>query len=128
MATPAATRAATAAGELSQPGQQGPGPVNVGGLVISIFGGAVNLVLVLVFTFFLLLEGDRLAQGALLALPKERRIHVRNLGLSIRDNISRWVVAEGTYAAISAGSSRVECGRSSCRLPGCTVSLRGFSR
>jgi predicted PurR-regulated permease PerM len=84
-----------------QAGQQ-PGPLDAGVMALSLVGGIVNLILVLVFTFFLLLEGDRLAQGALMAVPKERRIRVRTLGIAIRDNVSRWILAQATYAAISA--------------------------
>ncbi len=77
--------------------------VSVGALAIGLFGGLTTLALVLVFTFFLLLEGDRLAQWILLMLPKGRRAGARVLALEIRDRISRWVLAQFTYAAVSFG-------------------------
>jgi predicted PurR-regulated permease PerM len=97
-----ASEAARAGGEQPPPAEQQPMPLNVGVLALALFGGLVNLILVLVFTFFLLLEGDRISQGALLALPRERRIRARTLGVAIRDNVSRWVLAQATYASISA--------------------------
>jgi predicted PurR-regulated permease PerM len=81
-------------------GAEGPS-FSVGTLAIALFGGLTNLVLVLLFTFFLLLEGDRLAHGLLLTLPKDRRIHFRALGLQIRDQVSRWVLAQVVYASVS---------------------------
>ncbi len=76
-------------------------PVNVGAVVIALFGGLANLVLVLVFTFFLLVEGDRFAHAIFQFLPKDRRPDIRSLGLAIRDQISRWVLAQATYALVS---------------------------
>jgi predicted PurR-regulated permease PerM len=93
---------AAASGNGEQQAGQEAAALNIGTVALRLFGGLINVVLVLVFTFFLLLEGDRLAQGALLALPKERRIHARTLGVTIRDSVSRWVLAQGTYALISA--------------------------
>ncbi|MCL4367905.1 MAG: AI-2E family transporter [Actinobacteria bacterium] len=89
-----------------QPGTTNPAnqvPVNIGVVAISLFGGLVNVVLVLVFTFFLVVEGDRFAQALLVLLPKERRPGIRSLGLAIRDQISRWVLAQATYALVSGG-------------------------
>jgi predicted PurR-regulated permease PerM len=75
--------------------------VSVGALAVALFGGLVTVGLVLIFTFFLLLEGDRFAQWVLLTLPKERRMDARMLGLEIRDRVSRWVFAQFTYATVS---------------------------
>lgn len=76
--------------------------VSIGALAIGLFGGLVTLALVLVFTFFLLLEGDRFVQWLLMTLPRERRVEARILGIEIRDRVSRWVRAQFTYALASA--------------------------
>lgn len=75
--------------------------VSIGALAVGLFGGVVTLVLVLVFTFFLLLDGDRFAQWILMTLPRDRRAELRMLGMEIRDRVSRWVRAQFTYAAVS---------------------------
>lgn len=79
----------------------GAAAVSVGALAVGLFGGLVTLGLVLIFTFFLLLEGDRFAQWMLMTLPKERRADARMLGLEIRDRVSRWIFAQFTYAIVS---------------------------
>lgn len=76
--------------------------VSVGALGVGLFGGIVTLVLVLVFTFFLLLERDRFAQWILMLVPRGERPHSRLLGIQIRNRVSRWVLAQATYAGISA--------------------------
>jgi predicted PurR-regulated permease PerM len=81
----------------------GVAAVSAGALAIGLFGGLVTLGLVLIFTFFLLLEGDRFAQWLLMTLPKERRADARMLGLEIRDRVSRWLLAQFTYAGVSFG-------------------------
>jgi predicted PurR-regulated permease PerM len=75
--------------------------VNVPALGVALFGGIVRLVLVLMFTFFLLLEGDRYARGLLLLLPERNRGRARDLALRIRDRVSRWVLAQAIYAVVS---------------------------
>lgn len=94
-----------AAGQQSEGGQggtqNGPLPVSVGAFALSLFGGLTTLALVLVFTFFLLIDGDKLALWALLLVPKEERMHIRALGFNIRDRISRWVLAYAIYAVFS---------------------------
>ena len=76
--------------------------VSIGALAIGLFGGLITLILVLIFTFFLLLEGDRFAQWLLMTLPRDRRADARMLGLEIRDRVSLWVRAQFTYALVSA--------------------------
>lgn len=87
-----ATNAASAAEE---------GGFGVASLAVALLGGLFTLALVLVFTFFLLLEGDRFAQWFFMALPRERRMGARMLSLRIRDRISRWVLAQILYALLS---------------------------
>ena len=77
------------------------GPVNVAALALGLFGGLATLGLVLVFTFFLLLEGNRFAQWAIMAFPRRHRAHMRELGLRITERVSRWVVAQVVYALLS---------------------------
>lgn len=79
----------------------GPAPINAQSLAFGLFGGLTTLALVLVFTFFLLLDGDRFARWIVLAMPRDRRAHVRELGLQIRDHISRWVLAQLIYGLLS---------------------------
>ena len=55
----------------------------------------------LIFTFFLLLEGNRVAQWVLLVVPRDRRPGVRSLFLDLRDRVSRWVLAAAIYSAFS---------------------------
>ena len=83
-------------------GEAALGQIDPGQLVLGVFGGVVNTVLILIFTFFLLLEGNRFAQWILLLLPRGKRPEARTLGLAIRDRASRWVLATIAYAALSA--------------------------
>jgi predicted PurR-regulated permease PerM len=86
------------------PAQTGAGqaaPVNPGALALGLFGGVVRLGLVLIFTFFLLVDGDRCARWALHWLPMDSRPHFERLGVRIRDRISRWVLAQMLYGSIS---------------------------
>jgi len=71
------------------------------GLALGLFGGIASTGLILIFTFFLLLEGHQFAQWVILLAPRERRPRVRALGLSIRDRVSRWVLATAIYSTIS---------------------------
>lgn len=75
--------------------------IDAGALAIGLFGGLVTLGLVLIFTFFLLLDGGRFAQWMLMLLPRERRLWARSIGLRIRDRVSHWVMAQVLYALIS---------------------------
>src|SRR5438270_3525263 len=88
----------------SQGAQANPGqtvPVNPGALALALFGGVVQVGLVLIFPFFLLVDGERCARWALHWLPPDHRAHYERLGLRIRDRISRWVLAQLLYGAIS---------------------------
>lgn len=90
-----------AAGQ-SQGGTAAPSPVDPGGLLLSLLGGLLNTALVLVFAFFLLLEGNRFAQWTLLLVPRQGRPRFRALGLRIRDRASQWVLATVIYSSLSA--------------------------
>lgn len=76
-------------------------PVNVVAFALGLFGGFLQLGLVLVFTYFLLLEGARFSHWILRLLPPERRTHARDLGLRVRDRISKWVLAQLIYGSLS---------------------------
>jgi len=75
--------------------------VNASALVLALFGGAMQLGLVLVFTFFLLLEGGRFSCWVLRLVPWERQAHVRGVGIRMRDRISNWVLAQAIYGSVS---------------------------
>lgn len=83
-------------------GEQQSAPVDASALALGLLGGLLNTGLILVFTFFLLLEGDHFARWGLMLLPRQRRPQMRALGLLIRDRISGWVLATAIYAAFSA--------------------------
>jgi predicted PurR-regulated permease PerM len=76
-------------------------PVNLVGLGVALFGGVLQLALVLIFTFFLLLEGERFACWILRLVPFERRQGAQELGVRIRNRISKWVLAQALYGGIS---------------------------
>lgn len=76
-------------------------PVNVATLALGLFGGFLQLGLVLVFTYFLLLEGERFACWLLRLLPPERRGHAQHIGVRVRNRISRWVQAQMIYGSVS---------------------------
>ena len=78
-----------------------PPPVNPGALAFGVFGGVVRLGLVLIFTFFLLVDGDRCARWVLHWLPPDSRPRFERLGVRIRDRISRWVLAQMLYGSVS---------------------------
>jgi predicted PurR-regulated permease PerM len=93
-----------ATSQSSQTLQVDPGnaaPVNPGALALGLFGGVVRLGLVVIFTFFLLVDGERCARWALHWLPADSRPHFERLGIRIRDRISRWVLAQMLYGSIS---------------------------
>ena len=92
---------ASAAGQAAAASAGQTAPVNPGALAFGVFGGAVRLGLVLIFTFFLLVDGDRCARWALHWLPPDSRPHFERLGVRIRDRISRWVLAQFLYGSIS---------------------------
>lgn len=76
-------------------------PFNVPRLGVALFGGFLQLGLVLVFTFFLLLEGERFGCWMLNLVPFEQRAHTHDLGIRIRNRVSRWVLAQVLYGSIS---------------------------
>lgn len=80
-----------------------PAAVNVGALALGLFGGLLQTALILIFTFFLLLEGDTFARWVLRLVPWERRPKAEAIGLRVRERVSRWVVATAIYSAISGG-------------------------
>lgn len=85
-----------------RPNDDAPTPaVRPGTLLIGFFGGLFTLGLVLVFTFFLLIDGARFAQWSMALLPRGRRSWARRLGLEIRDRVGRWVLAQIMYALTS---------------------------
>jgi predicted PurR-regulated permease PerM len=90
-------------------------PIDTGSLVLAAFGGLLTVGLVLVFTFFLLVDGDRYAQWLLLLLPTAQHEHVRAVAEEIRDRLARWVLAEVLYAAVSG--LLVGCGIWILQLP-----------
>jgi predicted PurR-regulated permease PerM len=91
---------AAGAGQTGQPGPQA-GAINVPALGLALFGGVLQLALVLIFTFFWLMQGGAFAWWILRLLPLERRVHAERLGLRIRDRISRWVLAQIIYGSVS---------------------------
>ena len=101
LATQVAREATSPAGQAprANPGQAAP--VNAEALAVGLFGGVARLGLVLIFTFFLLVDGDRCARWALHWLPADSRPHFERLGVRIRDRISRWVLAQMLYGSIS---------------------------
>ena len=80
---------------------QASAPVNVPAFALATFGGVLQLGLVLVFTFFLLMEGDHCASWLIQWVPSGHQPRVSMLGLRIRDRISRWVLAQLLYGSIS---------------------------
>lgn len=85
----------------STAGDTRPAPLDPWALASSFLGGIVTLGLVLIFTFFLLLDGDRYAQWAVMMLPRGQRLWARTIGLSIRDRLSQWVMAQIVYGLAS---------------------------
>ena len=77
-------------------------PVDPGGLLLSLLGGILNTALVLIFAFFLLLEGNRFAQWGIVLVPGPSRPRMRALGLRIRDRASQWVLATVIYSSLAA--------------------------
>ncbi len=72
---------------------------NAWAVAVGVLGGLANIGLTLVFTFFLLLEGNRASQWALMAFPRDRRLHFRALGERIRDRIGNWTLATFLYSS-----------------------------
>jgi predicted PurR-regulated permease PerM len=93
----AASQPADATGQSAQAGSQSVPPVNVSALAFGLVGGVLRLCLVLIFTFFLLVDGERCARWMLHWLPPDHRAHYERL----RDRVSRWVLAQLLYGAIS---------------------------
>jgi predicted PurR-regulated permease PerM len=76
-------------------------PVNATALALALFGGVLQLALVLIFTLFWLMEGGRFACWLLTLVPLEQRAHAHRVGVRIRDRISRWVLAQVIYGSVS---------------------------
>jgi predicted PurR-regulated permease PerM len=95
-----AVNGATAAAP--RPAAAGPRPLDPWALATGLFGGAVTLAMVLIFTFFLILDGARFAGWLLLLLPRERRVWARALGVRVRDRVSQWVLGQMAYALLSS--------------------------
>jgi predicted PurR-regulated permease PerM len=76
-------------------------PVNASALVLALFGGVMQVGLVLLFTFFLLLEGGHFSCWLLRLVRWEQQAHARRVGLRIRDRISNWVLAQAIYGSVS---------------------------
>jgi predicted PurR-regulated permease PerM len=73
-------------------------------LAIAAAGGATTFLLVLAFTLFLLVEGDRYAGWAFMLLPKERRASARAFAVAVRERLSAWIIGWIGYAFVSAGA------------------------
>jgi predicted PurR-regulated permease PerM len=97
----AGTADAAAGGPAAGAADEATATRNVGRLALGLFGGLATLALVLLFTFFLLLEGHRFAQWLVLALPRDARPQARAVGLRVRDRISAWVLAQAIYGTVS---------------------------
>ena len=85
-----------------RPVAAGPRPLDPWALATGLFGGALTLTMVLIFTFFLILDGARFAGWLLLLLPRERRVWARALGVRVRDRVSQWVLGQVAYALLSS--------------------------
>ena len=101
LASEVARQATNPSGQAAQTTTGQPAPVNAGALALGLFGGVVRLGLVVIFTFFLLVDGHRCARWALHWLPPDSQPHFESLGMRIRDRISRWVLAQLLYGSIS---------------------------
>lgn len=78
------------------------GQTDAAALALAAAGGATTALLVVAFTLFLLIEGDRYAGWAFMILPKERRASARALAVAVRDRLSGWVVGWIGYAFATA--------------------------
>lgn len=81
--------------------QAEPDPLAPGSVAVGLLGGLFTLGLVLIFTFFLLLEGDHFVGWAFQLLPRERRAEARGLALRIRDRMSNWILGWLVYGGVS---------------------------
>lgn len=79
----------------------GPGGTDAASFLIGSLGGALTFLLVLVFTLFMLIDGDRYAGWMFMLLPRERRADARGLAVRIRDRLSRWVIGWASYGLLA---------------------------
>lgn len=81
--------------------EEATAPVDPSGAAVGVIGGALHSTLVLLFTFLLLLSGDRIAGWLFMILPRERRANARATALRIRDRLSKWVLGWLAYGALN---------------------------
>ena len=81
--------------------------LNVAGLLLAIFGGAINVIFVLFVALYLTLYGPAIRDYLLIFLPASQQAHVRTIVTDISERLGQWVVGEmvlcviiGTGAAI----------------------------
>ena len=101
LASEVARQAGSGSGQAPQTSFGEQAPINITALALGLLGGVLRLGLILVFTFFLLVDGERCARWLLDWLPANNRPELERLGASIRDRISRWVLAQLLYGSIS---------------------------
>lgn len=78
--------------------------IDAAALAVAAAGGATTFLLVLGFTLFLLIEGDRYAGWAFMLLPSERRVSARAFAVAVRDRLASWVIGWIGYAFVSAAA------------------------
>lgn len=81
--------------------EEATAPVDPSGAAVGVIGGALHSTLVLLFTFLLLVSGDRIAGWLFMILPRDRRANARATALRIRDRMSNWVLGWLAYGAMN---------------------------
>jgi predicted PurR-regulated permease PerM len=79
-------------------------------LLLTIFGGAVNVLFVLFMALYMTVDGERILDYVIVFLPLSRQTQARRITTNIADRLSHWVVGQlllagviGTVAGIGLG-------------------------
>jgi len=78
--------------------------------VWSVVGGLFGVFTILVLTFYLLLEAERIADGILRLVPRDRREVVRSAAKEVRFKVSAWLNGQLILGAIIGSSSALVLG------------------
>jgi predicted PurR-regulated permease PerM len=78
--------------------------------VWGVVGGLFGVFTILILTFYLLLEADRIVGGMLRLVPRERRDAVRSAARQVRFKVSAWLNGQLILSAIIGSSSALVLG------------------
>jgi predicted PurR-regulated permease PerM len=74
--------------------------LNAASLLLTIFGGAVNVLFVLFMALYMTVDSQRILEYVIVFFPLSRQVQARRVMTNIADRLSHWVVGQLLLAAI----------------------------